>query len=164
LVLEGIRDGRKHNGAIWLASQHPNDLGAGELADLLGSRVVFRQSHGAIEPATEFLGVAGSDDATEVLRRGLPTGRCLLRDVRDRLGLVDIIPPISDAARQAADTTPTQQPTRSVTAQVDTSRPPATSSRNQPEPGPSPTAQPPGPRRRRRTPLANVLDDTTGPT
>ena len=29
LLLEGVRDGRKHNGAIWLASQHPNDLGIG---------------------------------------------------------------------------------------------------------------------------------------
>ena len=29
LLLEGVRDGRKHNGAIWLASQHPNDLGVG---------------------------------------------------------------------------------------------------------------------------------------
>ena len=31
LLIEGVRDGRKHNGAIWLASQHPNDFAISEL-------------------------------------------------------------------------------------------------------------------------------------
>lgn len=106
LVLEGIRDGRKHNGALWLASQHPNDIGTGELVDLLGPRFVFRQAPGAIGGATEFLGITGSDDATDLLHRGLPTGHCLYRDVRDRVGLIEILPPVIEAARTAADTTP----------------------------------------------------------
>jgi hypothetical protein len=107
LVLEGIRDGRKHNGAIWLASQHPHDLGAPELVDLLGSRFVFRQAPGATDAALEFLGAADSDDAAAVLRRGLGTGQCLFRDVRDRIGLLQIDPPVLDDLRAAFDTTPT---------------------------------------------------------
>ena len=50
LLIEGVRDGRKHNGAIWLASQHPNDFAIGELQDLLGSRFVFRQARRRSRP------------------------------------------------------------------------------------------------------------------
>lgn len=106
LVLEGIRDGRKHNGAIWLASQHPNDLGEGELVDLIGSRFVFRQAPGATSAALEFLGAADSDDARAVLRRGLATGQSLFRDVRDRIALIQISEPVLGDLRQAFDTTP----------------------------------------------------------
>ncbi|MFS8543290.1 MAG: ATP-binding protein, partial [Limnochordales bacterium] len=80
LLLEGIRDGRKHNGAIWLASQHPNDLGTGELVDLVGSRFVFRQSPGAIEAATRFLGAEDSAEAAHVLSQGLATAAIDLSD------------------------------------------------------------------------------------
>jgi hypothetical protein len=107
LVLEGIRDGRKHNGAIWLASQHPDDLGDGQLVDLLGPRFVFRQAPGATAAALEFLGAADSDDANAVLRRGLRTGHCLFRDVRDRISLIRITEPVLDDLRRAFDTTPT---------------------------------------------------------
>src|SRR5690606_41021160 len=31
LLIEGVRDGRKHNGAIWMASQHPNDFAIEEI-------------------------------------------------------------------------------------------------------------------------------------
>ncbi len=110
LVLEGIRDGRKHNGAIWLASQHPNDLGLGELVDLLGTRLVFRQATGATKAALEFLGISGSDEATAVLQSGLAPGRCLLRDVRDRVGLVQVLEPVIPQLRQAFDTTPGVRP------------------------------------------------------
>jgi len=106
LVLEGVRDGRKHNGAIWLASQHPADLGTGELVDLAGSRLVFRQAPGAIGAALALLGMADSDDAAAVLRRGLGTGQCLFRDVRDRTGLVQVLEPVLPELRQAFDTTP----------------------------------------------------------
>ena len=106
LVLEGIRDGRKHNGAIWLASQHPDDLGTGELVDLLGARFVFRQARGAIARALDFLGVSGSDDAAAVLERGLPTGHCLYRDVRDRVGLIHVLEPALPELAAAFDTTP----------------------------------------------------------
>lgn len=111
LVLEGIRDGRKHNGAIWLASQHPNDFGEAELVDLLGSRFVFRQAAGAIAPALDFLGAADSEDAAAVVRRGLGTGQCLFRDVRDRVALVQITEPVLDDLRDAFDTSPSARVT-----------------------------------------------------
>lgn len=112
LVLEGIRDGRKHNGAIWLASQHPNDLGLGELVDLLGTRLVFRQSTGASRAALEFLGITGSEEANAVLQSGLAPGQCLLRDVRDRVGVVQVLEPVLSELRQAFDTTPKATPPR----------------------------------------------------
>jgi hypothetical protein len=169
LVLEGIRDGRKHNGAIWLASQHPADLVAGELVDLLGPRFVFHQAPGAIAAATRFLGVPGSDDAAETLRHGLPTGRCLYRDVRDQVALIDIAPPVIASIRAAADTTPPEpdslrgvvsayrRPTelhtaherRSTTPTGPTQRPTLTPAAVPPDAAPS--------RRRRRTPLAAGL-------
>ncbi len=110
LLLEGVRDGRKHNGAIWLASQHPNDLGSGELVDLVGSRFVFRQSGGAVSPALRFLGVSGSEEAQHVLAQGLGTGQCLYRDVRDRVGLIQVLEPVLDELRLAFDTTPQSDP------------------------------------------------------
>jgi hypothetical protein len=93
LLIEGVRDGRKHNGAIWLASQHPNDFAIEELEDLLGSRFVFRQARRAIPAALRFLGVTDSVDAGVTLEQGLGTGVCLYRDVRDRIGLIQILPP-----------------------------------------------------------------------
>jgi hypothetical protein len=106
LLLEGVRDGRKHNGAIWLSTQHPNDLGDGELVDLLGPRFVFRQSHGAVDAACRFLGVPDSDEVAGVLERGVRSGECLFRDVRDRIGLVRVLPPLLPGLREAFDTTP----------------------------------------------------------
>ena len=93
LLIEGVRDGRKHNGAIWLASQHPNDFAIEELEDLLGSRFVFRQARRAIPAALRFLGVTDSVDAGVTLEQGLGTGVCLYRDVRDRIGLIQVLPP-----------------------------------------------------------------------
>jgi hypothetical protein len=145
LVLEGIRDGRKHNGAIWLASQHPNDLGIGEVVDLLGTRLVFRQAHGAIAAALDFLGVTGSEEAHAVLDRGLAAGQCLFRDVRDRIGLVQILEPVVPGLVEAFDTTP-----RSVAPAA------------QPPPGvrPSDVARAQA-RGRRRTPLSTLLERDT---
>jgi hypothetical protein len=106
LLLEGIRDGRKHNGAIWLSTQHPRDLGDGELIDLLGARFVFRQSHGAIEPACQFIGVPGSAEVAAILARHVRSGECLFRDVRDRVGLLRVLPPLVPGLLDAFDTTP----------------------------------------------------------
>jgi hypothetical protein len=107
LLIEGVRDGRKHNGAIWLASQHPNDFAISELEDLLGSRFVFRQAHRAIPAALRFLGVTDSVDAAVTLEQGLATGVCLYRDVRDRVGLIQILPPTVPEVDHAFNTSPT---------------------------------------------------------
>jgi hypothetical protein len=172
LVLEGIRDGRKHNGAIWLASQHPHDLGAGELVDLLGSRFVFRQAPGAIGAALEFVGIAGSDEAAAVLERGLGPGQCLYRDVRDRVGLLQILKPVLDELRDAFDTTPrrhSRDTTSRIAPEGATPETRAAPDHVLPEPIPDPApdtdraraaaaaAAREGARRRRRTPLATAL-------
>ena len=106
LLIEGVRDGRKHNGAIWLASQHPNDFGVSELHDLLGPRFVFRQARTAIPAALRLLGVDGSADAKDALERGLENGQCLYRDVRERVGLIQVLPPALAHIEAAFDTTP----------------------------------------------------------
>jgi hypothetical protein len=106
LLIEGIRDGRKHNGAIWLASQHPNDFAVSELQDLLGSRFVFRQANQAIPAALEFLGVPDSRDAGATLAQGLESGQCLYRDVRERLGFIQVLPPALPEVEAALETRP----------------------------------------------------------
>ena len=106
LVIEGVRDGRKHNGAIWLASQHPNDFAVSELVDLLGSRFVFRQARQAIPAALNFLGAAQSTDAAQTLEKGLGNGQCLYRDVRERVGLIQITPPFLPGLAEAFETAP----------------------------------------------------------
>jgi hypothetical protein len=106
LLIEGVRDGRKHNGAIWLASQHPNDFAVSELEDLLGSRFVFRQARQAIPAALRFLGLSDSGDAAATLQAGLQTGECLFRDVRDRVGLIQVVPPALAQVEEAMETAP----------------------------------------------------------
>lgn len=97
LLLEAIRDGRKHNAAVWLLSQHPDDLGDDALAHLLGNRFVFRQPQGAGEAALGFLGMEPEDQWVELVewglrREGTEGARCLWLDVRGRLGQVEILP------------------------------------------------------------------------
>jgi hypothetical protein len=112
LLLDGIRDGRKHNAAIWLVSQHPNDLGDDELAHLLGPRFVFRQAKAAAPAALHFVGVEASDRAVDTLASA-PEGTCLFRDVRDRVGRIRILPAMTRELHEAFNTNPTaprQQP------------------------------------------------------
>ncbi|HEX9766468.1 MAG TPA: ATP-binding protein [Nitriliruptorales bacterium] len=109
LLLEGIRDGRKHNAAVWLLSQHPDDVGDPRLVELLGSRFVFRQSHGAASRALAFLGMDASEESVDLVETGLGTGECLYRDVRDRVGRVHVLPASDPELERAWNTTP---PTR----------------------------------------------------
>ena len=106
LLLEGIRDGRKHNAAIWLVSQHPNDLGDDELAHLLGSRFVFRQAKAAAAAALHFVGVEASERAVDALASA-PEGTCLFRDVRDRVGQIRVLPAMTRELHDAFNTNPT---------------------------------------------------------
>jgi AAA domain-containing protein len=110
LLIEGVRDGRKHNGAIWLASQHPNDFAVSELHDLLGARFVFRQARTAIPAALRLLGIADSADGRAALEQGLDNGQCLFRDVRERVGLVQVLPPALPQIEPAFDTVPPAAP------------------------------------------------------
>lgn len=105
LLREGVRDGRKHNGAVWLASQHPDDLGSGDLVDLLGSRFVFRNSPGAVPAALRLLGCDETSEAGDVIPQ-LGTGECLYRDVRSRIGRIQVGRPALERLDDAFDTTP----------------------------------------------------------
>jgi hypothetical protein len=105
LLLDGIRDGRKHNAAIWLVSQHPDDLGDDALTHLLGPRFVFRQAKAAAPAALHFLGIEASQRAVDTVVSA-PEGTCLFRDVRDRVGRVHILPAMTSELHDAFDTNP----------------------------------------------------------
>jgi hypothetical protein len=107
LVMDLIRDGRKHYAAVWAFSQLPTDLtGDSEEVDaLLGYRMVFRQPHQAAPGALRFLGSDGRDDNLATVT-SLQTGECLMRDPRGRLGLVRIATPDDPAVAEAFSTTP----------------------------------------------------------
>lgn len=102
LLRDEARDGRKHNAGLWLASQDPSDLGAtangagGEartLAAMIPTRMLFRL--GDASAAELGLGWLGAEitpaRVEEVLT--LPTGTCLMRDLKGRIGQVRISPP-----------------------------------------------------------------------
>jgi hypothetical protein len=106
LLLDGIRDGRKHNAAVWLLSQHPSDLGDDALVHLLGNRFAFRQSRGAGAAALRFLGVEPEEEMVQMVESGLQEGQCLFRDVRDRVGLIQVLEAVTPELREAFETNP----------------------------------------------------------
>ncbi|MEX0667151.1 MAG: ATP-binding protein, partial [Acidimicrobiia bacterium] len=108
LVMDLIRDGRKHFAAVWAFSQLATDLTGqdGEDVDaLLGYRFVFRQPLQTSGEALRFLGSDDRDDNVETIT-SLGTGQCLMRDHSRRLGLVQIAPPDDPAVAAAFSTTP----------------------------------------------------------
>ncbi|MDF1596187.1 MAG: ATP-binding protein [Acidimicrobiia bacterium] len=109
LVMDLIRDGRKHFAAVWAFSQLATDLtaesGTEDVDTLLGYRVVFRQSPGTAADALRFLGSDGRDDNVETIA-SLGTGECLMRDPSGRLGLVRIAVPDDPDVANAFSTTP----------------------------------------------------------
>lgn len=90
LLNAGIRDGRKHNAAMWVLSQSTEDLHDDRITQQLGSRFVFKQGTGGGEAALRFLGVDPSRDMIHLLEQQLQTGMCLFRDVADRVAAVQI--------------------------------------------------------------------------
>ncbi|MFP5376690.1 MAG: ATP-binding protein [Acidimicrobiia bacterium] len=105
LVFETVKDGRKHNAAMWLVSQHPDDLGEERIRDLLRNRLVFRQARASARRSLEYLGVDETEGAVALIE-GLQTGECLLRDVRGRTGLVQILDAPTAELAEAFNTTP----------------------------------------------------------
>lgn len=111
LLLSGVRDGRKHNAAVWVISQHPDDLGDRRLAELLGPRIVFRQSGDGAAKAAELLGLDAERRWIDRLETddphdGLATGQCLVRDVRGRVGRIEVAVAETDELAAAINTTP----------------------------------------------------------
>lgn len=106
LIEEALRDGRKHQCAVWLASQSPSDFGAAtELTELLGHVAMFAMENEQAAVAAARLAGLDSDVVAPVLT-ALPTGTCLWKDVAGRTGLVDVWFPANPAAQMAIDTTP----------------------------------------------------------
>jgi hypothetical protein len=109
LVMDLIRDGRKHFAAVWAFSQLATDLtgesDADDIDTLLGYRVVFRQSAQTAVDALRFLGSDDRDDNIETVT-SLGTGECLMRDPSGRLGLIRIAVPDEPAVVDAFSTTP----------------------------------------------------------
>ena len=105
LIFETVKDGRKHNAAMWLVSQHPDDLGEERIRDLLRNRLVFRQARASARRSLEFLGIDATEEAVASLE-GAETGQCLFRDVRGRTGLVQILDAPTAELAAAFNTTP----------------------------------------------------------
>lgn len=109
LVMDLIRDGRKHFAAVWAFSQLATDLtgesDGDDIDTLLGYRVVFRQSPHTAPSALTFLGSDGREDNIEAVT-SLGTGECLMRDPTGRLGLIRIAVPDDQDVVDAFSTTP----------------------------------------------------------
>jgi AAA-like domain len=85
------RLGRAENATLVLATQQLADVG--EIENLIGTRLIFGQeTAGEARRALELLGLE-ADDRTLVERvRGYRRGRCLMRDIDDRVAEVQIDP------------------------------------------------------------------------
>lgn len=109
LVMDLIRDGRKHHAAVWAFTQLASDLTGddrdGGLESLLGYRMVFRQSTHTTRSALEFLGSDTREANVDTVTR-LATGQCLMRDLQGRLGLVAVAAPDDPEMAAAFSTTP----------------------------------------------------------
>lgn len=112
LIREWLRDSRKHNAAVGLFSQHADDFDD-EVRSFLGTRMVFRQrTMSAATAALEFLDVV-DDDLIERLvsssidEGGFASGTCLLRDLDNRVGLIQVHQSFNPHLRDASDTNPT---------------------------------------------------------
>jgi hypothetical protein len=125
LMLEIVRDGRKHNAGLFAASHDPYDIGpdneAGEkIRGLITHVMVFRQrSRQLAARALEFLGLDGTDATmlkiiTENLspvnvsdhERAIRAGECLYRDLKRRIGGMKVLIPADEQAADAIHTTP----------------------------------------------------------
>ena len=106
VVVEALRDGRKHNAGVWLATQSPQDLAVSpELAQLLGNVALFGVStEDAAHAAAQIAGVDPALAAPTLM--ALPTGVMLWRDIYGRTGLVDVLLPADPRAAVAVETTP----------------------------------------------------------
>ena len=101
-----IRDGRKHNAALWFLSQNPNDIRDDDAATQIGYRFLFRQGEGAGADALRFLGIKDPrSDQVRMIEGNMGQGVCLMRDLYGRVGTVRILPVDADSYK-AADTRP----------------------------------------------------------
>ena len=101
------RLGRAENATLILATQQLADVG--DIENLIGTRLIFGQETVAeARRALELLGLDAGDRALVERLRGYRRGRCLLRDIDDRVAEVQIDPvhehllEVLDTPRRAA--------------------------------------------------------------
>lgn len=111
LLSSMIRDGRKHNAAVWAGTQTPTELLGGGLVDLMPQRFVFRQAPEQATAALKLIGIDPSEEMCDLVsaddgRTGLATGECLFRDLEGRIGRVQSLAGETDRFRAAVETNP----------------------------------------------------------
>ncbi|MEJ8631962.1 ATP-binding protein [Streptomyces sp. MS2.AVA.5] len=126
LLLELMRDGRKHNAGAYVGSHDPDDIGPGDsekgaiIRGLIPHRLLFRQTTSSLASrGLEFLGVdAGDPDLLDLVTAGLSpldlpddeklarAGECLYRDLSGRIGLMKVLIPMDEAIMRVIHTTP----------------------------------------------------------
>ena len=98
------RLGRAENATLILATQQLDDVG--EIENLIGTRLVFGQETAAeARRALELLGLDPDDRALVERLRGYRRGRCLMRDIDDRVAELQI-DPVYEHLLEILDTTP----------------------------------------------------------
>ncbi|MEU8708665.1 ATP-binding protein [Streptomyces sp. NPDC048565] len=126
LLLELMRDGRKHNAAAYVGSHDPDDIGPANsekgaiIRGLIPHRLLFRQTTRALASrGLEFLGVDATDaELLDLVTAGLSpldlpdeeklarAGECLYRDLPGRIGLMKVLIPMDPAIMRVIHTTP----------------------------------------------------------
>ncbi|MEV6822892.1 ATP-binding protein [Nocardiopsis dassonvillei] len=116
LVLELVRDGRKHAAGAMLGSHDPTDFGDEIVQGLLSTKVVLRHRDVTLaRKALSFLGLDPDDQAmvdlvtTDLSPTGDPTrkGEALLADTRRRIGRIQVLIPPVERIQTSILTTPT---------------------------------------------------------
>jgi hypothetical protein len=98
------RLGRAENATLILATQQLTDVG--EIENLIGTRFIFGQETAAeARRALELLGLDPSDRAMVERLRAYRRGRCLMRDIDDRVAELQI-EPVYDHLLRILDTSP----------------------------------------------------------
>ncbi len=115
LVLELVRDGRKHAAGAMLGSHDPTDFGDEIVQGLLATKVVLRHRDVTLaRKALSFLGLDPDDQAmvdlvtTDLSPTGDPTrkGEALLADTRRRIGRIQVLIPPMERIQTSILTTP----------------------------------------------------------
>ena len=102
------RLGRAENATLILATQQLDDVG--EIENLIGTRMIFGQETVAeARRALELLGLDPEDRVLVERVRGYRRGRCLFRDIDDRVAEIQI-DPVDARILQVLDTSPAAAP------------------------------------------------------
>jgi hypothetical protein len=102
------RLGRAENATLILATQQLTDVG--EIENLIGTRMIFGQETAAeARRALELLGLDPEDRVLVERIRAYRRGRCLLRDIDDRVAEVQI-EPVYAHVLELLDTSPAARP------------------------------------------------------